>query len=149
MKILYKLEHKHLIKTNLEIREKVYDTKVLGFFSSEEHCKNMIMYYLQQPGFKDFPNGFVIEQIGANIDVFSDSDDAFDSSVFYLSHEYYDGEFDYISNLGYYSSYSLAQKKQSEYQLEPEYANCLDGFCIDEYEIDKAEWTEGFFVWDN
>ena len=28
----------------------------------------------------------------------------------------------------------------------PEFINYPDGFSIDEYEIDKPEWTEGFFT---
>ena len=39
-----------------------------------------------------------------------------------------------------------AEKSLSEYRENPEFINYPDGFSIDEYEIDKPEWTEGFFT---
>ena len=66
--------------------------------------------------------------------------------MFYLAHEYFAGEYDNVSDLGYYSTYENAEKSLSEYRENPEFINYPDGFSIDEYEIDKPEWTEGFFT---
>ena len=40
----------------------------------------------------------------------------------------------------------MQEKSLSEYRENPEFINYPDGFSIDEYEIDKPEWTEGFFT---
>lgn len=147
MKLVYKLEHKRTIEIDENTGEKISTTKLLGFFSSEKKCNDIILQYLLQPGFKEFPNDFNIEQINANIDKYNDIPDDFNMTVFYLSHEYYDGSFDYISDLGYYSKKTLARKAQEKYQLEPEFAEHPDGFCVSEYKIDEGEWKEGFFVY--
>ena len=32
--------------------------------------------------------------------------------------------------------------------IDEDFVNYPEGFCISKYEIDKKEWTEGFFTWD-
>lgn len=63
MKSVYKLEHKRFIETDSKTDEKVFCTILLGFFSSKDKCESMILSYLKQPGFCDFPDGFVIETV--------------------------------------------------------------------------------------
>ncbi len=146
MKCAYKLQHKRFIETDSE-GDKICDTNLLGFFSSEENYKTAIAFYLKLPGFKDFPDDFVVEKVEADVDDYNENVGEFASSVFYLSHEWYDDEYDYVSCLGYYSSMKNAEKSQALYQLEPEYIAHPEGFCIDEYKIDEREWTEGFFTY--
>jgi len=146
MKYAYKFEHKHLVEID-KSGEKIYSTNLLGFFSSEEKCKELIPEYLKQPGFIDYPDGFIIEKIEADVDEYNEIAREFESSVFYLSHEWYDGEFDHISHLGYYSTNEIAKKAQIRYHLDPKYIKHLDGFCIDDYKIDEKWWTEGFFTY--
>lgn len=146
MKTAYKLEHKRVIDDDFNVDE-VYETKLLGFFSSEEKCRKAICNYLEQPGFKDYPEDFVIEKVEANIDDFNDIAGDFNSSIFYLAHEWYDGEYDHISHLGYYSSIEKATRAKLLYLLEPEYKKFPDGFSIDEYTINKCEWQDGFFTY--
>lgn len=143
----YKLVHKRFIELSADTHEKVYCTKLLGFFSSPQKCKDIIDYYLQKPGFKDFPNDFQKEAVYADTDEFNNSIGEFKDSVFYLAHEYFDGEYDNVSDLGYYSTYENARKSLSKYHEKPEFKNYPDGFCIDEYKIDKPEWTDGFFTY--
>ena len=147
MKFAYKLEHKRTVEIDDKTGEIISCTILLGFFSSEERCKEIIPQYLEQPGFKDYPNDFVIKRVEADVDDFNEIAGEFESSVFYLSHEYYDGEFDHISDLGYYSTQLLAEKAQIKYQVEPDLIGYPDGFCITEYEIDESEWKEGFFTY--
>jgi len=147
MRFAYKLEHKRIAEVDNETGEKIPCTKLLGFFPSEEKCKEIIPLYLNQPGFKDFPDDFVIEKIEADVDDYNKTAGEFDTSVFYLSHEYYDGEYDHISNLGYYSTQKLAEQAKKRYELEPELIAYPDGFCIDECKIGKREWKEGFFTY--
>ena len=146
MKKVYKLVHKRFIEFSADTNEKVYCTKLLGFFSSKQKCRDIINCYLQKPGFKDFPNDFQEEIVHADTDDFNGSIGEFRGSVFYLAHEYFDGEYDNVSDLGYDSTYENAEKSLSEYRENPEFINYPDGFSIDEYEIDKPEWTEGFFT---
>lgn len=144
MKCVYELNHKRLVAVIKETDEKVNNTKLLGFFSSKKRCEEAILYYLKQPGFKDFPDDFVISQVKADLNDFNDIPGEFNNVIYYLSHEWYDGEYDIISDLGYYSTYKKAEIAESQYRLEPDIKDHPDGFVIDAYEIDKMEWTEGF-----
>lgn len=145
MKFVYRLEHKRVVD---EIaNEIITETKLLGFFSSKKKCKNTIPLYLEQPGFKDYPDDFVIKKIKADVDDYNKVAGRFECYVFYLSHEYYDGKFDYISNLGYYSSKRKAEIALAKYENEPKYKKYLEGFWIGKYVINKREWKEGFFDW--
>ena len=146
MKCVYKLQHKRYIETDSATQEKVFSSLLLGFFSSKSKCKNMIQYYLQKPGFNEYPNDFVFEPVYADADDYNDSVGEFDVFVFYLSHEYYNGKYDIISDLGYYSTRKSAEDSLSRYIIENENKNHPDGFCIDEYKIDNPEWLEGFFT---
>ena len=146
MKFVYKLEHKRIAEINDDTGEKIPCTKLLGFFPSEEKCKEIIPLYLDQPGFRDYPDDFIIEKIEADVDDYNGTAGEFNASVFYLSHEYYDGVYDHISHPGYYSTQKLAEQAQQRYQLEPEFIAYPDGFCIAEYKIGKREWKEGFFA---
>ena len=145
MNYVYKLTHERTLETELENDEKICDIKLLGFFTTDEDCKKMIPLYLKQPGFKVFPDDFVVEKVEADIDDFNEVLGDFKSSVFYLSHEWHDGRYDHVSSLGYYSSKKNAQKAMMFYQMSADFHEHIDGFCIDEYEIDKCEWAEGFF----
>ncbi len=144
MKYAYKFEHKRLMEVNKETGEKIYNTKLLGFFQSEEECKQLILEYLKQPGFIDCPNDFIVEKVEADVNEFNDIPGEFESSVFYLAHEWYDGEFDYVTDLGYYSTEELAKKAQIRYQLDTNFIEHPEGFCISKYIIGECEWKEGF-----
>ena len=144
MRIVYRLDHKRVVESISETGEKVHDTKLLGFFSSEKKCKEAIRFYSGQPGFKDYLNDFVIEEIEADIDDFNDAVGEFDKDVFYLAHEYYDGEYDYVTDLGYYSTRQMAEKGLLQYKDTQEFAAYTEGFSIDKYEIDITHWTDGF-----
>ena len=91
--------HKRFIEFSADTNEKAYCTKLLGFFSSKQKCRDMINCYLQKPGFKDFPNDFQEEIVHADTDDFNGSIGEFRGSVFYLAHEYFDGEYDNVSDL--------------------------------------------------
>ena len=144
MKYVYELNHQRLVEVIEETGEKVNNTKLLGFYSSKEKCEEVILYYLKQPGFKDFPDDFVITQVEADLNDFNDISGEFNDVVYYLTHEWYDGEYDIISDLGYYSTHEKAEIAELQYRLDPDIKDHPDGFVIDAYEIDKMEWTEGF-----
>lgn len=145
MKIIYKFIHKRKVEKN---GTGVYSTKLLGFFSSKKKCEEAKSTYLQQPGFKDYPEDFFIEEVEADCDDYNDECGEFESAVFYLSHEYYNGIYDIVTDLGYYSTYFKAEQSKELYTLEPEFIEHPEGFYIAKYEIDKREWKEGFFIWE-
>lgn len=145
MRFAYKLTHKRMVNMDKKTEEKVYTTKLLGFFSTKNMCKEAKQNYIKQPGFKEYPNDFYIEQVEADVDDFNDVSGFFENHVYYLSHEWYDEEYDYISSLGYYSSYQMAEAALKKYSSFPEYINHQEGFCIDDYKIDERQWAEGFF----
>ena len=142
----YMLIHKRLVEIHSD-SENVYSTMLLGFFSSDIKCEEAIQYYLKKPGFKDYRDDFKIKTVYADVDDFNSIVGNFIKSVFYLSHEYNDSGYDYVSNLGFYSSEERAVAALKRYKAGDEYVNCPDGFSIDKYEIDHTEWYEGFFVY--
>lgn len=146
MKLVYKLTHERLVEIDPKTGERITNTKLLGFFSSEDKCHEAVDYYLTQMGFKDYPDDFIIEIVEADIDDYNQASGQFGNYVYFLSHEYFDGEYDYISDLGYYSTRQKAKKAMERNLKEPDFLNHKDGFCIDKYLINEKEWQEGFFL---
>jgi len=56
MKYVYKLEHSR------KIDEEYDTTKLIGFFSSKEKAEEIIENYKKMEGFRDYPEGFTIEE---------------------------------------------------------------------------------------
>lgn len=142
MRKVFELSHSYIVE-ELE-DETVHNTKLLGFFSSEENCIKAISYYIQQPGFKKFPDDFEIFEIEADIDDYNNIPGEFGNTVYYLSHEWYDGEYDHVTDVGYYSTQQKADAAEKLFRLEKEYVDHPEGFVIDAYTIDQMEWKEGF-----
>ncbi len=143
---VYEMVHRRTVEIEKNTGENICDTKLLGFFSDYKKCQDAIAYYITQPGFKEYPEDFIIEEIEADIDDYCKVSGSFEKYVYYLSHEWYDGQYDYIRDLGYYSTNAKAKYAESLYRLESDLIEHQEGFCVDEYEIDKMEWTEGFFI---
>ena len=146
MRHCYMLFHRRFVEIDKE-RDRIHATILCGFFSSRKKCKETLPEYLKQPGFIDYPDDFHIEKVTANIDDYNKIPGEFEQSVFFLSHEWYDGVYDHITRLGYYSTKKLAENAMKSYGLESDFLEHLDDFNIGEYDIDDREWTEGFFTW--
>ncbi|MFT9077050.1 hypothetical protein [Ethanoligenens sp.] len=56
--IVYQLMHKVIIESN----ENVYSGSLIGFYSSRKKAEETIKKYKSIEGFKDYPNGFIIEE---------------------------------------------------------------------------------------
>lgn len=149
MQVVYLLKHRRLVDEEIDADENVYDTKLLGFFTSKEKCNEAILFYQEKPGFKDFLTDFQIEEIEADIDDYNDVAGEFDEFVYFLSHEWYDGEYDYVSCLGYYSDAQKAEEAKEKYGCEEEFVKYPEGFCIAKCKIGRMNWTEGFVSWDD
>lgn len=71
-------------------------------------------------------------------------------TVFLVEHSYEvgdHGEYDEIKLIGVYSSRVKAEAIVEKYKNLPGFRDYLDGFHINEHEIDKDNWTEGFIKW--
>ena len=147
MKVIYELVHERILQIVNE--EKICDIKRLGFFSTEEICNKAINYYVKQPGFNQYPDGFVMNKIKADIDAYNEIPGEFEDKVYYLSHEWYDGEYDYVTNIGYYSTQCKAESAKTLMQFAEEFIEHQEGFIVDEYRIDEMEWKEGFYCWND
>jgi hypothetical protein len=64
-------------------------------------------------------------------------------TVFILHHDYEPGD-DHVKLLGAFSTKQSALAAIRKYRELPGFSEYPDGFTIDEYELDKEEWTEGF-----
>jgi hypothetical protein len=58
MKTLLMLEHKRIVEIENTTEEKIHSTILLGFFLTRQNCEENIQLYLDQPGFKDYPEDF-------------------------------------------------------------------------------------------
>lgn len=147
MREVYELLHRYVVE---EVDgEAVQETKLLGFFSSKQKCQEAISYYITQEGFEKYPDNFVIDKIEADIDDYHDIPGDFEGKVYFLSHEWYNGEYDYVTYVGYCSTRQKAEDSKMLVQLEEEFSEHQNGFWIDEYIIDQMEWKEGFCSWED
>lgn len=68
--------------------------------------------------------------------------------VYILQHEYevYEGDYIYdeAKDLGVFSNWQKAEEALKEYKKLPGFRNHPNGFSIDEYELNKRHWVEGF-----
>jgi hypothetical protein len=67
-------------------------------------------------------------------------------NVYRLTHEYFDEQKDYdiVTYIAVYSSKEMAESALEKFKKHPKFSSYPDGFCIDEYEVDKPNWKEGF-----
>lgn len=61
-------------------------------------------------------------------------------------HEFPDGEDD-AKLIGVYASREDADAARARVGLQPGFRDLLEGFVIDEYEVGKDHWTEGYFTY--
>ena len=67
------------------------------------------------------------------------------TKVYVLQHEHVmeDGRED-VKFIGVYSSREHAQAAIARLSQAPGFSDALDGFHIDEYQLDKDQWVEGY-----
>jgi hypothetical protein len=56
--LLYLLKHAHLFDPS---EDEVFETKIIGIFSSKEKAEESIDKLKVMPGFKNYPEDFIIE----------------------------------------------------------------------------------------
>ena len=65
-------------------------------------------------------------------------------SVFLLLHVRQDEVDEDVKAIGIYSSHEHASAAVERLKALPGFRDYPKGFCIDEYEVDKDHWVEGF-----
>jgi hypothetical protein len=66
------------------------------------------------------------------------------TSVYVLHHVHSIDDEEDVKFIGVYSSRENAQAAIKRLSRAPGFADAVTGFCIDEYEIDKDQWVEGY-----
>jgi hypothetical protein len=70
-----------------------------------------------------------------------------DNTVYLLTHEYELEGHDQVKVLGVYTERSLADAAQAYFSTQPGFCDHRDGFSIDECELNKNLWSEGFITY--
>ena len=133
MKKIFMLEHKR------EIDDVVILSSLIGFYTSKDIVDHTVNKYRMLEGYRDYPDDFLITEyeIAENV-----------MQAFVVFHEYSDEEFDYPTLIGVFSTEEDAIKAQMVAIKEQPFAQYPDGFTIDNYELNKDFWTEGFFIYE-
>ena len=69
------------------------------------------------------------------------------ANVYFLCHEFFDGEYDIVTDIAVYSTYQKAAEAIERLKKIPKFIDHPDSFEIGEVEIDKDYWQEGFFTY--
>jgi homoserine kinase type II len=69
------------------------------------------------------------------------------STIFLLTHEYELDGYDQLKVLGVYSELQLAETAKAYFSTQPGFCDHLDGFGIEECQINKDLWSEGFVTY--
>lgn len=67
-------------------------------------------------------------------------------TIFVLQHSYERDGCEETKFIGVYDSHELAQAAVERLKNKQGFRDRKDDFCIDEYELNKDHWTEGFVV---
>jgi homoserine kinase type II len=70
-------------------------------------------------------------------------------SVYLLQHSYENESTEVTKIIGIYSSRERAELILEKYKALPGFKEYPESFNIDEYEIDKDNWVEGFIKWED
>jgi len=68
-------------------------------------------------------------------------------TVYLLTHEHELDGYDTLIVLGIYSERSLAESAQGYFRTQEGFCDHQDGFEIQECQLDKNLWSEGFFTY--
>ena len=66
------------------------------------------------------------------------------NSIFILQHERECTDGENVKMIGVYTSRKAAEAAVGRLHLQPGFSDFPDGFCIDEYPLDKNQRAEGF-----
>jgi hypothetical protein len=64
------LYHKRLIEKKND--EDIFDKKIIGYFSCKEKAEKIKLEYKNLPGFRDYPNDFIIDEYEMDKDYYAE-----------------------------------------------------------------------------
>ena len=136
--IIYQLNHSRMINR----RRKIVDWTEIGYFKSLHMAQKIQFQYAKElPGFKDYPNDFVITPFEV---------EGIDSNTKYVYGVYYEiehEEYDDIGIIDIFSSIEKAEVKKIEYaESNPKIP--LENISISQIILDANYWSDGFFIYD-
>ena len=138
---IYELVHMHKAETLADGRFHYGDWTMLGCFSSVERVAAAIEKYRGIPGFRDYPNGFV---------VFAHEVEAHAACVYLANVYIHDAEyeFEYSRNLGVLQNEGDAQRAVAAFRQDNSMQWEADGliaeWSVDQYILDEMHCTDGF-----
>ena len=151
---IYVLYHLHKVMED-NIRS-YYDGKEIGQFFSIEEAKEVLEKYKKVKGFKDYPEGFHIDEYqidslyNQKINSLLDTDIRLTNrlkTVYFLYYykEYDENECEDASILGIFSSRKLAQKAREK--LIKDHPKVFTNYLvIYDRDIGTLSWVDGFFT---
>lgn len=139
--ILYEL--RHLFFTQLG--HAAHSPKTLGMFTSSEHVRDAIAYYLTQPGFRDDPEAFSVRTRNVSGELSEDA--VFEAGVYLHSEDY---DYEYVVELGLYGDEHEADSRVREYcKSNPSLVHSgrvvVEEF-VQKHWLNRREWAEGFLI---
>lgn len=139
---IYELLHMHGTDTLPDGRFHYGDTSMLGFFTSCSGVQAAITQYRDIPGFRDYPNGFVVFEHQIE-----------DTEHVYLA-EFYahdpEFEFEFVKSLGIFvnerdADRALERFKQNNAEIWAD-DHLIVELTVDSYWLDEMHCTHGFDV---
>ena len=132
--MLYELTHTYLMC--IENNKPIYETKLLGVFDDLNLIDEAILHYLKQPGFSEYVNNFCVRYLN----ICPTGDTIFLAGYSHIGEKISD-DVDVI--FGYFDT---EKEAQCELDSHKEYFSFYNDneFVVDEYLINRLEWTEGF-----
>lgn len=116
--------------------------KALGFYSSLDSARAAIDSYKAKPGFKDFPDGFVVRQrpvVGTFTDII------FEALVYFHSVDF---EEEFSVELGLFAQLQDAENAVASFRKDNEDLFHQNTLCteaiVNTCRIDARQWDEGF-----
>jgi hypothetical protein len=70
-----------------------------------------------------------------------------ENTVYLLVHEYELDGYDQLKVLGVHSEHRLAEAAQTYFGTQPGFCDHLEGFGIQECQLNKNLWSQGFFTY--
>lgn len=128
---IYKLHHAYTMESGC------ITSKMIGFYSSKLKAEKKILEYQNKPGFCEKPNDFFIKKFLVK---------DFTKKIYWLTFSFEDKKgCDDDITIGVYSSIDRAKKNRINYIKDNKLNKNIDGLCIEEYVLNKDEWTTGYF----
>jgi hypothetical protein len=153
---IYLLNHVHEYYSDPEKPDKKYlDKKTIGFFYSKEKALEMLEKSKKQPGFKNSPEGFFIDEyvvdsmynthINSLIEKHSDLSPDEPETLYSIQYQWEDEDFIEDTHLiAYFSTKEKALKALNELLNIPTLKKISSRFGVYEENINWIDWKEGF-----